>query len=285
MARPRIRTLKPEHTLNPKIGHLSDRAYRLWVAMICNADDEGRGIYRAEELRALVYAYQPRVKRGAIEEGIGELEKADLVVVYEADGRGAFQLHDWAEHQRVDHPTASKIPPPPADSRALTSPHEDARGIENPRAGSDRDRDRTGSDQNRTGRGHGPGMDGFQEFWEAFPKKVARAAALRAWKKLSPSRVLQEQMIRALELHKASDQWRKDNGAFIPHAATWINGGRWEDQQTWGQGGGDEHGQLRRDARGRISATDAARLLREEARRIRSRHQAGAGPGGSGGPE
>ena len=34
----------------------------------------------------------------------------------------------------------------------------------------------------------------------------------------------------ALEAQKKSSQWTKDNGQFIPHAATWLNGKRWEDQ-------------------------------------------------------
>jgi len=27
-----------------------------------------------------------------------------------------------------------------------------------------------------------------------------------------------------------SEQWTKDNGQYIPHAATWLNGRRWEDE-------------------------------------------------------
>jgi hypothetical protein len=33
-----------------------------------------------------------------------------------------------------------------------------------------------------------------------------------------------------LENHKKSQQWVKDNGQFIPHASTWLNGKRWEDE-------------------------------------------------------
>jgi len=28
---------------------------------------------------------------------------------------------------------------------------------------------------------------------------------------------------------KATEQWRKDNGQFIPHPQTWLNQRRWED--------------------------------------------------------
>jgi hypothetical protein len=36
----------------------------------------------------------------------------------------------------------------------------------------------------------------------------------------------------AVAEHKRSAQWSKDNGQYIPHAATWLNGKRWEDNLT-----------------------------------------------------
>ena len=37
-------------------------------------------------------------------------------------------------------------------------------------------------------------------------------------------------MLEAIEKHKASSQWQKDGGQFIPHPATWLNQERWEDE-------------------------------------------------------
>jgi hypothetical protein len=37
-------------------------------------------------------------------------------------------------------------------------------------------------------------------------------------------------LLTALDKQKKSTQWKKDNGQFIPHPATWLNGKRWEDQ-------------------------------------------------------
>ena len=64
---------------------------------------------------------------------------------------------------------------------------------------------------------------GFAEFWIAYPKKHARAAAEKAWSSMKPD--LQTVLV-ALAEHKKSDQWAK---GIIPHGATWINGRRWED--------------------------------------------------------
>ena len=73
-------------------------------------------------------------------------------------------------------------------------------------------------------------LEGFNAFWAAYPKKAGKADALKAWNKLAPDVVLQEQMGKALEVQKQSQQWRKDGGQYIPMPATWLNGKRWEDE-------------------------------------------------------
>ena len=71
---------------------------------------------------------------------------------------------------------------------------------------------------------------GFEEFWLAWPRKLAKADAEKAWRKLSPDDLLRARILRAVREQRGSDDWRKDGGRFIPHAATWLNGRRWEDQ-------------------------------------------------------
>lgn len=72
----------------------------------------------------------------------------------------------------------------------------------------------------------------FVAFWGAYPRKVARLSALKAWKKLKLANGDFDQVMQALEAAKRTEQWRKDSGKFIPHAATWLNGRRFEDEGT-----------------------------------------------------
>ena len=78
---------------------------------------------------------------------------------------------------------------------------------------------------------------GFDEFWQSYPHKVGKKAALSAWKKLKPNAGLRAKIMEALETQKASDQWRRENGRYIPNPSTWLNQGRWDDQldqvSTW----------------------------------------------------
>lgn len=83
-------------------------------------------------------------------------------------------------------------------------------------------------------------LEGFTAFWAAYPKKIGKAAAIKAWNKLKPDVDLQERMGNALEVQKNSLQWRKDNGKYIPMASTWLNGKRWEDELTQEQNQTDQ---------------------------------------------
>jgi len=71
----------------------------------------------------------------------------------------------------------------------------------------------------------------FEQFWGAYPRKVAKKKAFKAWNGAKDKPDVQA-IIKAVETHKASEQWRKDGGQFIPHPATWLNAGQWEDVVT-----------------------------------------------------
>ncbi len=74
------------------------------------------------------------------------------------------------------------------------------------------------------------GGDGFDRFWQAYPRKTGKDAALRAWDKRKPDADLAARILAAVQAQCAWPQWTKDGGQFIPHPATWLNQARWEDE-------------------------------------------------------
>ena len=75
-------------------------------------------------------------------------------------------------------------------------------------------------------------ISAFSTFWKSYPKKKSKEAALKAWGKVKPDTILQGHILDALAWQKQQPDWQKDNGKYIPYAATWLNGRRWEDEQT-----------------------------------------------------
>ena len=74
--------------------------------------------------------------------------------------------------------------------------------------------------------------NGFNLFWERYPKKLAKRDAEKAFAKIKPDEKLFNLILEKLELYKQSEAWLKDGGQFIPYPATWLNGRRWEDEIT-----------------------------------------------------
>ena len=67
----------------------------------------------------------------------------------------------------------------------------------------------------------------FDVFWKAYPRKVGKDAARKSFAKAKTDL---QTILSAIEAQKKSEQWTKDNGQFIPHPATWLNQGRWQDE-------------------------------------------------------
>lgn len=70
--------------------------------------------------------------------------------------------------------------------------------------------------------------DSFEVWWKAYPRKVGKIKAQKSYSK-ALKLTTAEVMLKAVENQKQSDQWQRDDGRYIPHPATWLNQGRWDD--------------------------------------------------------
>ena len=69
----------------------------------------------------------------------------------------------------------------------------------------------------------------FDRFWQAYPRKVGKQAARKAFERVV---VPVERLLSALEAQRGDPQWQRENGRYIPHPVTWLNQGRWEDEAS-----------------------------------------------------
>lgn len=76
----------------------------------------------------------------------------------------------------------------------------------------------------------GDAVDLFDQFWSAYPNKTCKAKAHAKWDKLKVTPDLFAQIMTGLRRQCESLAWTKDNGQFVPHPTTWLNGERWNDE-------------------------------------------------------
>ena len=67
-------------------------------------------------------------------------------------------------------------------------------------------------------------LEGFDEFWKLYPKKIAKADALKAWNKAIKTKTAE----RLLELTKAYAEGKLPDDKYIPYPASWLNKGLYE---------------------------------------------------------
>jgi len=76
--------------------------------------------------------------------------------------------------------------------------------------------------------------DGFDEFWGAYPRKVGKQAAIKAFEKALESGLPPiDTLVSIIKQQADSKHFRGVDGIdYIPHPTTWLNQGRWEDTIT-----------------------------------------------------
>lgn len=227
----RIRTIKPEFPQSESIGRVSRDARLLFIMLWTMVDDEGRARAAPRMLASLLYPYDDDAKRH-IAQWLSELEREGCIRLYEHDGNAYLQIEKWLEHQKIDKPSKSRLPPP-SDKPLEHSPkpREDSTADLGPRT-STKDKDMPAD----------AGLDGFEEFWSAYraPPNSKKPEARQAWQITAKTRPPQSQLLIAVTAYNAwlADQWRKNKREFPAkqHASTWLRG------EVWGGFVGAEQG-------------------------------------------
>ncbi|MBQ5588007.1 MAG: hypothetical protein IIU73_05260 [Selenomonadales bacterium] len=108
------RIIKESLFESEKIAQLSDFEFRLWVGLITQADDAGRGDARPAIIKGRVFALRERVALKDIDVSLHALAAYGCVILYEIGGRPYYAFPNWTEHQRV-RDSKPKYPAPPDD--------------------------------------------------------------------------------------------------------------------------------------------------------------------------
>lgn len=215
----RIRTVKPEFFTSEDIVSLSPLARLLYIATWCEADKEGRLVWKPMTFK-LRYFPADNCDIHAL---CKELVDAGMVVLY---GEGFAHIPQFAKHQHVNPRESASTLPDPDSSRVGTRHDASARvksGID-PQVG--REGKGKEGDTRDASREDPPGFASFWQAWPTSDRKQAKGKCLEAWKKASAERDA-ALVVAHVETMKAT-AWQKDGGQYIPAPLTYLNQRRWE---------------------------------------------------------
>lgn len=109
---PRIRTIKPEFFTSLTVAGLSLEARLTFIGLWTHCDDEGRCVDDARLIKAAVWPLDDRIASD-VELDLKALNESSLILRYTVGERSYLTVRGWREHQRINRPTRSKLPPPP----------------------------------------------------------------------------------------------------------------------------------------------------------------------------
>jgi len=223
------RIIKESICYSEDIDKLTPFEETVFYRLMVRVDDFGRLDARKTYLKNTLFVTKRGVTEKSVSDALLKLSTIGIVQLYEVDKKPYLTLTGWDRHQ-TRRASTSKYPAP--DEGVLMHPHADASTCKQVQA----DvhvfvSEFVNEDENdiRSSRGAPAGVL-FDQFWDAYPKKVAKEAARKAFAKHKPDVELLGKMLATIEQYKRTDQWTKDGGQFIPNPATWLNQMRWEDQ-------------------------------------------------------
>ncbi len=227
----RIRTIKPDFFTSDTVAELSLRARLTWIGLWTYCDDHGRCRDNVKLIKAAVWPLDD-VSLTNIEKDLADLQACGVVYRYEIDAKQYLQITNWEEHQRVSHPTDSKIPappgfagPPPAEggNRDSSGKNPESSGAapfgkEQGTGNREREEERTPALARERDL---PPPDLFSEFWITYPRRIDKRAAERAWK-AALKRGNRDGAIVLAARRYAKEKVGTDP-KYIKHPATWLN--------------------------------------------------------------
>lgn len=89
------RIIKESLCSSEKIASLTDFEFRLWVGLITQADDAGRGDARPSIIKGHVFPLRDRVTTKDIDVSLHALAAKGCVTLYTVGGRPYFKISGW----------------------------------------------------------------------------------------------------------------------------------------------------------------------------------------------
>lgn len=245
----RSRNIKPGIMANEDLAELNAMERLLFIYLWMLADREGRLEDRPKRIKAEALPYDNL----DADQALNRIAQAGFIVRYQVGDQRIIQVVNFSKHQAPHiREQGSSLPEMVAET-ALVEPSQEEEVVEHNLGSAKAVTSPSDSlipdslipDSNTPLAPEGevapvsvemdlvaeePAESLFDQFWAKYPNKTCKAKARAKWDKINPDAALFAQIMAGLDRQCASAGWLKDDGQFVPHPTTWLNGERWNDE-------------------------------------------------------
>lgn len=229
------RIIKESICTSEEVEQLNAFQETVFYRLIVNCDDFGRMDARAKILKSKLFPLKD-VRVETIEAALEALASAELVILYEVDGKPFLQMKTWGKHQQI-RAKKSKYPAPVGICDGLPTDDnqgnhliaDDSKCPRNPiQSESQSESESNPMRENTRAREEN---EGFDRFWAAYPRKSGDIkGAFQAWMQAMREGATPEEILFALEWQ--AEEWRQEGEAqYIPSPEKWLTNKRWKEER------------------------------------------------------
>ena len=221
----RARTIKPGFFMNDALAECDPLARILFAGLWCHADREGRLELRPVRLKAEILPYDDC----DIDLLLGQLELHGFIVRYENSGCHYLEVAAFGRHQNphIKEPESTIPASTHENSHSVRARCEHGAGTEVARPSSLSPFPLPSPIPRPARAARGASVEGFDVFWQHYPRKVSRGAAVKAYR-MALTKTSPETLLTAVQ--RFASQCAGKDPQYVAHASTWLNAERWTDE-------------------------------------------------------
>ncbi len=101
----RKRMISPEIWASSSFAALSDFAKIVFIGLISNADDEGKGEADPAMLKSTLFPRDEKKRAADVKSALSQIARSTSTLFYSVEGKDYYALTKWKTWQKLDRPT------------------------------------------------------------------------------------------------------------------------------------------------------------------------------------
>ena len=226
----RIRSIRPEFWSSEDVAAMSWDTRLVFIGLWSYVDDNGVGRDIERLITTALFPLDGDLPESSrrVTGALRHLSDRGQITRYTVEGKAFLHISSWTKHQRIEKASQGRYPLPTCDDAEFPEPSPTTPGalpdMSTPGEGEKGRRGEVNTSATAAPRATYP--EDFVRFWEVYPKKRGKDAALKAWhqaKKRADVADIISGAKRYADDPKRDPQFTKD-----PQG--WLSAGKWADE-------------------------------------------------------